>query len=429
MDTQSKHIIQKQVLEISTSNSATDLEWERKASVFLRDVISPAIETCFNNLSSLNHHLIVDKLELDLGTIAHNDFEKEAGKRLMEQLNDRLQFFFREDLREKDFDGQQKKRNEDREHVRKKGPGRENAELINNPKALQLALLFFLKHGRFPWWHIMNDKFNTGRITSMSENEKAILNDQFNIDWIKSLSENEINALKETLLANEGARIRLVNHFNAGWINECLYILGFTSKKAWQQWEMLEPIMKSFPYAVRLFHQHFWINQIENKKNYNDETSIISLFEKTAGGNRHRAIELAGAVYKVCIQNNNSTISGSFAKAAKKYIEEETGRDRNGVKSPGKISSYENNITNKMFVEQALKEIFQKKSLDGDLKNFGEDDALFVEGTGIVILHPFLAELFKETGLWNGENWLSRESPYRAIQLLSWLAFGETGLL
>lgn len=440
MNTQSNYIIQKQVLEISASSSASNFEWERKASGFLRDIISPVIESCFRDLSPINQHLVIDKLELDLGTFTHAGFEKEAGKRLMELLNDRLRSYCHGDSGEKDFDRQQNSRKEDRGEIRKKVTGKENAQLINNPKALQLVLLHFLKHGRFPWWHIINnDKFSTDRITSLSENEKTIFNDRFNIDWIKSLSENELATLKETLHADEGARIRLVNHFNAKWINECLYILGFTGKKAWQQWEVLEPIMRSFPYAGPLFHQYFWIYQIEKKKNENDndETSIISLIEKTAGKDRQRSIELARAVHKVSIQSKNkdNTICQSFAKATKKYIAEKTNSDLAGAGSPGEMSvrekdteAKENSVTSQMLVEQALKEIFQKASLEEDLKNFGEDDALFVPATGIVILHPFLTELFKETELWDGENWYSRESPYRAIQLLSWLAFGETGL-
>jgi hypothetical protein len=56
----------------------------------------------------------------------------------------------------------------------------------------------------------------------------------------------------------------------------------------------------------------------------------------------------------------------------------------------------------------------------------GEDDeTLFVEGAGLVLIHPFLVELFSENRLWIGNRWLSAKSQLKAVQLLSYLSFGE----
>src|SRR5438105_8125577 len=90
----SVHIIQRQVFELSAAGSNSDLEWQQRAAGYLQQIINPGMEACFNEWPVSNQHLVIDKLEIDLGTFTSHNFEKEAGKRLTEMLGKRLQSYW-----------------------------------------------------------------------------------------------------------------------------------------------------------------------------------------------------------------------------------------------------------------------------------------------------------------------------------------------
>lgn len=52
------------------------------------------------------------------------------------------------------------------------------------------------------------------------------------------------------------------------------------------------------------------------------------------------------------------------------------------------------------------------------------DEAVYLEGVGVVILHPFLEELFASLGLLNGRDFRDRAARCRAVHLLGYLAYG-----
>jgi hypothetical protein len=54
------------------------------------------------------------------------------------------------------------------------------------------------------------------------------------------------------------------------------------------------------------------------------------------------------------------------------------------------------------------------------------DEALYVEAAGLILLHPFLAELFSSTGLWKDKQWTSEAAPFRAVRLMAYLTYGSS---
>src|SRR5215212_6624599 len=90
MNNRPPHIIQRQVFELSAAFSKTDLDWGGRASHYLNNIINPALETCFDVMNVDDAHLVVEKLEIDLGNFTAENFEKEAAARLIEILGKRL---------------------------------------------------------------------------------------------------------------------------------------------------------------------------------------------------------------------------------------------------------------------------------------------------------------------------------------------------
>jgi len=52
-------------------------------------------------------------------------------------------------------------------------------------------------------------------------------------------------------------------------------------------------------------------------------------------------------------------------------------------------------------------------------------DGIYVENAGLVLLHPFLPELFKTLGLWADAQWKDNSSQHMAVQTLEYLFSGQ----
>lgn len=54
-----------------------------------------------------------------------------------------------------------------------------------------------------------------------------------------------------------------------------------------------------------------------------------------------------------------------------------------------------------------------------------EGEAVYVEGAGVIIVHPFLEELFRSLGLLQERAFYDQAAQYQAVHLLSYLTFGN----
>ena len=415
------HIIQRQVFELSAASSKADLEWEKSAAQYLHTIIKPCIEACFDELPIKGQHLVIEKLEIDLGIFATGRFEKEAYGKLKEVLSRKLQeltatreIMDRDHMSEQELSAQSLPATDKPSAVR-----------LSETKAVQQILLSFLATGRFPWWHRMHG-------------HPAFLDDLFNLDWMRSLHEYGKATLKETLQTSAAARIRISNHFSAEWTGGCLQLLDMKGEEALRQLKILLPALASFRALQPLFHQYFWMMWMET----GGSIQLPLLLERTAGGRNAFSLEIAETMMPLCEQD--AVLKGHGA-ALRKYREaSQAAGDQtaeNIASATQTTASTENLPAETKALEERtpetdeakMQEIFadiasqslQRKSAGEKPK---EEDALFVQAAGMVLLHPFLATLFRVTGLWEDQKWSSAQSPFRALQLLSWLAFGETGL-
>ncbi|QEH43686.1 contractile injection system tape measure protein [Chitinophaga sp. XS-30] len=424
MHTKGTHIIQRQVFELSAASSKMNFEWDKRAAHFLQDIIKPCIEACFDELSPQARHLVIDKLEIDLGVFATGEFEREGYGRLMETLRKQL----RELMATHMPDGMNELPEalsetalKNSEHVfgdqQKKKP---SVQHLSASMATQQVLLGFLASGHFPWWHKMHG-------------HPQHLDEHFSLAWMETLQERGKAMLKEILQTSAAARIRLSNHFSAEWIGGCLQLLDMKGEEGRQQYHLLQPATASFPSLQSLFRQHFWLMWMEKA----GSISLPELLEATAGGRNAFSREMAVVVLPLCIDH---AIMSAHIASLREYLQQQTAPGTTEAADPGSIVDKQGNIIggkmqkgkkedDETLVQQVLAGIAQQslqRKKPGEIP--AEEHAIFVQAAGLVLLHPFLAELFRETGLREGEEWCTPQSPFRALQLLSWLAFGETGL-
>lgn len=430
MHTKGTHIIQRQVFELSAASSKMNFEWDKRAAHFLHKIIKPCIEACFDELSPQARHLVIDKLEIDLGVFATGEFEREGYGRLMETLRKQLWELMATHVPDSINElpqGLSESALKNSEHVfGSQQKNKSSVQHLSASMATQQVLLGFLGSGHFPWWHKMH-----GRPQHLDEH--------FSLAWMETLQERGKVILKEVLQTSAAARIRLSNHFSAEWIGGCLQLLDMKGGEGRQQYHLLQPATASFPSLQSLFHQHFWLMWMEKAGNI----SLPELLEATAGGRNAFSQEMAVVVLPLCIDH---AILSAHVAPLREYLQQQTapGTTRRGkteAADPGKnvAGEQENSATGKTragktlddetLVQQVLAGIAQQSLQRKDPGAIPEEEhAIFVQAAGLVLLHPFLAELFRETGLRDGDEWCTPQSQFRALQLLSWLAFGETGL-
>ncbi|MGB8192286.1 MAG: contractile injection system tape measure protein [Chitinophagaceae bacterium] len=441
MPAKALHIIQQQVFELSAASSKNNFVWEERAAAYLHKIINPVIEACFSNLVRDDQHLVIDKLEIDLGSFSLERFEKEAAALLQEKLGSVLRSYCSaSNNKENSYDQDDQPFNASKKIISRRDQEEQARfpKLLKSDQALQLALLHFLLKGRFPWWYTTETSNPTdieSLIETSSYERSGLLDEHFKL-LPKQLSEKEIQELREALRSSAAARMRLANHFSAEWLAAFLQSLELAGEKALQQWTSLFDSIKSLHKITPPFHQYFWMAWTEAAFHGMHTINITLLIERVAGGYNNEAIELAKRIHEACYEKRHEAVFAGYLESIRKYFEEGSNYDAFRKKIRDEIVAGENSFTSKGIeddpedaIDKALDEILnsspeQKK----DKKDFGDDNALFIEAAGLVILHPFLEELFKETGLWDGEKWCDEESVYRSVQLLSWLVYGEAGL-
>jgi hypothetical protein len=422
MPVKNSHIIQKQTFELSASGTGINLNWEQRASDCVRNIINPCIEECFNEASSAGHHLIIDKLDIDLGHFGSAEFEKTVAQKLKAMLSVQLQSCITSSQNNNKEEGAPAGEietdidNRTYNTFRSDAKGEDNpARLISNSQATQLALVHFLLEGRFPWWYSI-------------ESNSILVDEIFETGWMDSTSENDKTILKNALLNSEAARIRITNHFTAEWIAELLQIIGLSGNEALLQWQLIVRLTTSFNNLKVLMHQHFWLQWIIAASEGRDFVDINSIIIKTASGNRELTAQLAQALEKIC---NEKSFSQQFSAAFISYIEKEvekidkvissTTTDIPESKKPAH-SSLEINA-DKQTIEKLLDEISSDKKIKTKTKE--EEDGLMIAAAGMVILHPFLEELFSSNGLLTKNTWSSGATWSRAVRYLAYLSYGN----
>jgi hypothetical protein len=85
------HIIQKQLIDITLPNATVALEWEASKRRDFTALINKQLEKCFDDYDKNGDHLIIDKLDIDLGIFTMDNLQEEVSQRLYSELYKTLQ--------------------------------------------------------------------------------------------------------------------------------------------------------------------------------------------------------------------------------------------------------------------------------------------------------------------------------------------------
>jgi hypothetical protein len=398
------HMIRREVFELSTGHSKNGLECQQRASGMVHAIIHPILESCFDQMELGKRRLVIDKLEIDLGVFDAKNLEKELMNRLRDMLEKELSTCLQK-AREAKTTNARLMITDGAHLVTTTAAGSttmaglqqsaaSNAQLLDAEETFYILLYWFLQHGRLPWW-----------LEPMQQ--QAPINELFDIQFINKLQEEEKGAFRELLRSSPAAGIRLVNHFSTEWMVQFLQHIDIPVSKTVAQFQIILPVLKAFTTVQKLFHQHFWLEAISS-----GSVNITLVIEKTTRGYNDTGVALARALHQTC-KERPETVWAAWSEQIEKYLAHQQPYD---------------DFRKQTLAEQPPVHTPHQQPLPAAANEVTEEEGLFVSAAGLVILHPFLTELFTSTGLWNNHQWQDENSSFRAVQLLSQLAYGQTDL-
>ncbi len=129
MTEKAKHIVNTVVFDIATNNSKQAVELQEEASFFANNELPNLLDTVFfefDDYYTSNRH---DKIEIDLGVIGRKDFLPQCNEKILEQLRSKL--------------------TKPRQNIE---PGKVEETSANYSQKEVQILIYFLKYGTLPWY-------------------------------------------------------------------------------------------------------------------------------------------------------------------------------------------------------------------------------------------------------------------------------------
>lgn len=442
MSNKNVHIIQKQVLDITLPNASVAFDWEANKRYDFTTQLHRELEKCFDEYDKEGKHLIIEKLQLDLGIFTFEELNTEMPGRLYAVLSDTLKQYSNMAIETEVFSG-----NREQEY----GHGQNKKDRLRTIRESKLEILcFFLKKGYLPWYG-----------AAMA---------QWDEDWLKTLTENEINIFRNFLTAVDAEPIRrLTTQFDDRFIQSLLQRLGVTeeTEKASQWlkriWKVLlqekiseavqkDPLHRPF-LSLPIVRARYWFGWIMQALGKGEKPSLSDLFR-----NHSEAFILFQSFFKdgslekaySGLRDEAPLIWKEELNALKQRAKEaniineqnKQGTHKKGLQQteytsdllPDSIPNKQNKTTDNQEVQQTPESSLISKDMTGtnrDNKSKAEDDAdaLFINDAGLILLYPFLIQLFENCGWIDKKSFLNAYAQTMAVYALHYLATGEVAAL
>ena len=430
-----QHLVQKQVFNISAPSLLLAQQWESRAANMLRHVITPCIEQCFNRFVMEDEVILLNRLEVDLGMLSADISDHQIRGRVEAAVAAALQ---------KTAPAAYTRHTTDL--TKPFGAGEQEKEKFQNRRfsrreAMQECFIHFLVYGRLPWW-AEPDKMN-----------KAEWNDE----WIAQLGAAQYEHIIATLRRWKHSQERLVQQFSITFIEK---LLERHNPKLIQEtsigWSWIEKISRAGSPALRKAYWKYVISRC-----ISDDVAATQLvgalkywLEDHSGLKKELAKEIrsrqpaqpglgipADAVMLKALlteamelspdsqgssssddhtrlsEGNKGTDKKNNAAQTNNATQEQTRRENRGT---GTVPSDPTSVTGTKKVSGNDGNDMPGSGPEGDL------EALYADAAGLVLLHPFLPELFRMSDLWQAEGWVSEQAQHTAVLLVTWLGYGHT---
>ncbi|WP_341834754.1 contractile injection system tape measure protein [Chitinophaga pollutisoli] len=417
-----RHMIHRQLFELTAQTGHPAWEWDRTTADFHHDLLLPVLEACFLEAGRQDEHLVIDRLEIDLGVFAGREsFSKEAGGRLRERLVPELRAKRQEaaargsiipssDNQPDPANGYAVRNTTSRQEDPATGSGAKKkrreipAALMDTAEASLAAYLFFLAEGRLPWWfeHHGEDCFGKDFQAGLTTADLQRI--------LKIVEERLVQAGKDEIMEWMGraAGIRCVMSLDDELLIRMAVAKGWNEVALRREWEMLQSPAQQFPAFFPAFRQRYWMLRLHSL--FAGEPAYWEvIFPPKA-----TPVHLLALVHGEAQKSGDAILAGYLASKLETLPHhEETTSSQKENTVPAAV-----NISGKR----------KDRVHSGDNKQLtAEEDGLYVESAGLVLLHPFLSELFISAGLRKNGEWAPL-GQQTAVRLLGYLSDGDENL-
>ncbi len=429
------HIIQKQAVDVEFQNISASTELKDQLGEVCKSRLLPAIEKLFDDYGK-DKYLAFEKLEIDAGMIAFNNWQSLFVEQVVNELKEKLIIsrFLQSDNK---FSSIHQNRIPPQNNI-------VHQDIINineEEKHEARILLHFIKTGKLPWFagELKPDELKHALDVILDTNNK--FSNKF------FLSE-----LKKILAENINASIRLVYQFTEDQVFKTLSQLSFPSIgfQIIEVWKILLIWLNiTKPEQKKIIYSTAFVTAMEGKyeriflKNFCDYI-LLALFEK------HK-VELPEHINdEVLIKKlQNSVNEPQIVKEVLNIVK----NFNNQIKSldtdfnqaqPGSKQSDQNDFSQghpssnqsdqndfgqgQSNSKQSDQSGFSKKQFKNIYQHTEDTESFYISNSGLVILHPFLASLFENVGYLENKLWINEELQQRAIALTNFLVTGSEQL-
>ena len=381
------HVVCTQRVEVEFENPKHAFECRNQLSEICKNKLLPAIELLFDEKIREDRIVRIEKLQLDAGILEKEGWEKKFVEEIIKQLRLYL------DRIPKD-----KMQPVHRSHVEdfNPSPSEDSAIEINEYTAderFEEAFIYFLKKGVLPWF--------TLAISYDKMHESAF-------QLIKSKSTFKRRIL--TLISNNSlAHERLIFQFRADLLFELFSNEQVNAEKI-KQWKRSFDKLFSFTEANKKLLDKAFHRAVEQAiPLVSAKTKQEAILERILKEVLHQL----DVVHIDLISKHVDTLTGSpFQEIKVKRLK-------------GILSHYKEQNSSVSTVKSTKKGKQSEKSMDRKIMDQIDDGPVFIENSGLVLLHPFLANLCENIGYTKEQKWESAQLHERGVLLTHYLITGQ----
>jgi hypothetical protein len=377
-----RHRIRRQLVELAIGAAAQGPAAHQELARPFWDRAIPELEQVFDRAAGPDELLRLDRLELDLGAIGGADWPAEFRKKLIVELTRSLAQFTA--VSESD------------EHGR--GDPR--------PAEAWRQFLFFLSHGRLPWW-----------ATALRQRWNEVLSKGSDADW---------NALRKTISSDPRARARLVYSVDDAFLERV--IAGWSGVPGAAR--VLEHLTPALPGgdARQRWRRGFWMLLLDwvETGGFRSPHGGPQLVRDLMTLRQMRDPEIRPTAFRRSPVDDGAAADGIGAA------------EEDGLPEPWR--AWWLTQGDAAPIERAMPETHAEAGmLNGRSPVVAppgaaaperkpqavEEEAIYLDGAGAILVHPFLEQLFLERELLEGRGFRRLEARDRAVHLIGFITFGR----
>jgi len=355
------HIIQKQSFEISFENPETTLGLQDQIAQVFYEHLKPRMEKIFDEMFDNDQYTIIDKLDIDLGTLDPENWEQEFTDLAIEKLKISLATAQKDSFNYQNYQAQ---------------------------KATEL-FFFYLENGFMPW---------NSRLSSTTELEKLLPVDDHLIIRIKKLiAQKETVAQRLVYQFSETFTQLVISKISADWQGEIRQILELLPDFApapalTQTGQQLSKKIADIALLQVLATEH----EITAEK-------YFSFLLKLVHNDNIQETRIKNIISNLRSHNHHLETSPNKATTTQDEFHPD-------------VSTHEK--------EKAPERTDEALLIQNAAPVKTDAGAIYIENAGLVLLHPFLMSLFENLVLVKDETWQDDFCRQKAVLILEYLAKG-----